>query len=54
MTKERWTALRALLLEARDWVLDQDPGSLNAALLDACVDVCSVERLLMTQAERNQ
>jgi hypothetical protein len=44
MTPERWTALAALLLEARDWVADQDPGSLNAALLDAAVDACRDER----------
>lgn len=38
MTPEQITALVALLLNARDYVRETDPGNLDAAILDAAVD----------------
>lgn len=47
MTPERWTGLAALLMEARDWLRDQDPVALDAELLDMAIGVCARERQLM-------
>ena len=41
MTPETCTALGALLMEARDFVAETDPGNLDAAVLDAAVDALS-------------
>lgn len=38
MTPELLTALAALLLEARDWCEELEPGSLDVALIDGAVD----------------
>lgn len=43
MTPEGCTLLALLLIEARRFVEQTDPGSLDAALLDAAVD--AVKRL---------
>jgi len=39
MTPERCTGLAALLLDLRDWMNDQDPGNLDAPLVDAVIDI---------------
>jgi len=38
VTPEQITGLSALLLEARDFIRETDPGALDAELLDAAVD----------------
>lgn len=39
MTKEHLAGIAILLTEVADWLNDDDPGSLDAALLDAAVGV---------------
>jgi hypothetical protein len=39
MTPSNCTGLAALLLEARDFIRETDPGQLDAEVLDAAVDV---------------
>lgn len=49
MTPERLTGLAALLLDLRDWLLDEDPGGLDAVLVDAVVDVCARARARLVE-----
>jgi hypothetical protein len=44
MTPEGLTLLGLLLIEARNWIEHTDPGSLDAALLDAAVDAVARAR----------
>jgi len=44
MTPERITGLAALLLDTRDWLEETDPGSLDAALIEAVVDALARQR----------
>lgn len=37
MTPEQITGLAALLIELRDWVYDNDPGSLDGDMIDATI-----------------
>lgn len=39
MTPEQCTALAALLLDVRDWLIEQRPGSLDTLLIDHLVNV---------------
>jgi hypothetical protein len=39
VTPEQITGLAVLLLEARDFIRETDPGALDAELLDAAIDV---------------
>lgn len=49
MTPERWTLLAALLIEARDWLREQDDVVLDAELLEHAVDACARARQAMIQ-----
>lgn len=50
MTPEQLTGLGLLLMDLRDWLNESDPGSLDAAVVDRCVDVCAEARRRLTQA----
>lgn len=50
MTPAGLTLLGMLLLELRDWIEQQDPGSLDAAVVDRCVDICGEIRRNLTGA----
>lgn len=53
MTPEACTALGVLLLEARDWVREHDPGNLDAELLDGAVDaVARIRSSLVAEGAR--
>lgn len=40
MTPERCTGLAALLLDLRDYLMDEGAAPFDAALADAVVDIC--------------
>ena len=44
MTPERLTGLAALLLEYRDWLAEDVPGTLEQAQVEAVVDFIGVQR----------
>ena len=49
MTPERCTGLAALLLDVRDWLNDQDPGNLDAVLVDGVIDVLACIRAQLVE-----
>ena len=40
MTPERCVGLSALLMDLRDYLIEEDAAPLDAALADAVIDVC--------------
>ena len=50
MTPEQLTGLAALLLDLKDWIEEQDPGSLDIAIVDEAVAICGIRRRQLQRA----
>jgi hypothetical protein len=49
MTPAHLVGLAALLIGLRDWLMENEPGGLDAVLVDAVVDVCARVRTRLVE-----